>query len=163
MQYANESNFEIGYARMYSPAMTIGDRLDKAMQEAGFPSQSALSRASGVPQPTINRILKGGGKKGPETETIRRLAMACNVSFEWLNEGIEDKGRKSKGHITLVQPHQISPVVSDGIAEEIIDLITVFKALGKEQRRLVLKSAKLAAQRMKDSDIKDINLDSAED
>jgi phage repressor protein C with HTH and peptisase S24 domain len=69
-------------------AMTIAIRLDNAMQDAGFKSQSALARASGVPQPTINRILKGVGSKGPETETLRKLASACQVSFEWLHEGL---------------------------------------------------------------------------
>jgi len=64
--------------------MNIGERLDKAMKKAGFESQNSLSRASGVPQPTINRILKGAGKKGPETETIRKLASTCSVTFEWL-------------------------------------------------------------------------------
>lgn len=66
---------------------TIAERLDQAMQAAGFTSQSALARASGVPQPTINRILKGGGKAGPETTTLVKLADACNVSFIWLQSG----------------------------------------------------------------------------
>lgn len=64
------------------------------MEEAGFTSQSALSRASGVPQPTINRILKNVGKGQPESGTVTKLAEACNVSFTWLNEGIGDKHRK---------------------------------------------------------------------
>lgn len=63
------------------------------MQQAGIPSQSALSRASGVPQPTINRILKGTGKKGPETNTIAALAQACNVSVQWLTAGTGPMGR----------------------------------------------------------------------
>jgi transcriptional regulator with XRE-family HTH domain len=73
--------------------MDIAMRLDEAMRAAGFKSQSALARASGVPQPTINRILKGGGKRGPETETVRKLAEALNVSFQWLLEGKEPRGR----------------------------------------------------------------------
>jgi phage repressor protein C with HTH and peptisase S24 domain len=67
--------------------MNISTRLDKAMHQAGIPSQSALARASGVPQPTINRILKGTGKKGPETNTIAALAAACNVAAQWLTDG----------------------------------------------------------------------------
>lgn len=67
--------------------MDIANRLDTAMKEAGFVSQSALARASGVPQPTINRILNGVGKKGPEAHTLVQLAAACNVNFEWLHEG----------------------------------------------------------------------------
>jgi len=57
------------------------------MQAAGIVSQSALARSSGIPQPTINRILKGSGKKGPETNTLIQLAQACNVSAQWLMDG----------------------------------------------------------------------------
>ncbi len=69
---------------------TVGDRLDKAMREAGFKSQSALSAKSGVPQPTIARILKNQGKSAPESATVKKLASACRKSFNWLNEGLED-------------------------------------------------------------------------
>lgn len=75
------------YTRTYIPMMTIATRLDLAMKAAGNLSQSELSRRSGVPQPTINRILKGTGKKGPEAHTIKPLAEACNVTFQWLYEG----------------------------------------------------------------------------
>lgn len=57
------------------------------MSAAGFASQSALARAAGVPQPTINRILRGSGSQGPETQTVVKLAQACGVNFAWLNEG----------------------------------------------------------------------------
>lgn len=97
MQYALEYLFDATHTRLYSCRMSIAERLNEAMQEAGFgTNQSALHRASGVPQPTINRILKGVTKKSPETETIRKLAAACNVSFEWLNEGI---GPRKRGYI----------------------------------------------------------------
>lgn len=76
------------YTATYILTMDIATRLDKAMKLAGIPSQSALSRASGVPQPTINRILKGVvGKRGPETQTLTSLAQACNVAVDWLREG----------------------------------------------------------------------------
>lgn len=65
---------------------TIASRLQEAMDKAGFASQSALARASGVPQPTINRILRGTGKNGPETNTLAKLAAACNVSLGWLQD-----------------------------------------------------------------------------
>jgi phage repressor protein C with HTH and peptisase S24 domain len=76
--------------------MTIASRLDQAMKAAGIPSQNALARLSDVPQPTINRILKGVGKKGPEAHTIVRLAEACNVSFQWLFEGIGPMQREPR-------------------------------------------------------------------
>lgn len=63
------------------------------MREAGYESQSALSRAAAIPQPTINRILKGVGTKGPEAATLQKLATACNVTFAWLHEGILPKSR----------------------------------------------------------------------
>lgn len=75
------------YTHTYSRDMSIANRLDQAMHFAGILSQSALSRASGVPQPTINRILKGTGKRGPETGTISALAEACKVSTQWLTDG----------------------------------------------------------------------------
>lgn len=76
------------------------------MREAGFgDNQSALSRASGVPQPTINRILKGGGKRGPETETVKKLAAACRVNFVWLMEG--------KGHKHLLPNDRIEAEVRE--------------------------------------------------
>ena len=68
----------------------VGDRLDKAMLRAGITSQSALSKKSGVPQPTIARILKNHGKGAPESATVKKLAAACGVSFNWLNEGSEE-------------------------------------------------------------------------
>lgn len=69
--------------------MSISERLRTAMRDAGFESQKELERASGVKQPTINRILNRVGSKGPESETVKQLARACGVSFEWLNEGLE--------------------------------------------------------------------------
>ncbi len=85
--YINGYYFDRSYAHMYSHRMTIGNRLDQAMKAARIKSQSELARISGVPQATISRILKGVGSKGPETETVKKLAKACRVSFSWLNEG----------------------------------------------------------------------------
>lgn len=95
------------YTRLYIIDMTIANRLDEAMKDAGIESQSALYRASDVPQPTINRILKGVGKKGPETQTIEKLATACGVNFKWLHEGIGPKSRNSKIDQTNTQKNEI--------------------------------------------------------
>jgi transcriptional regulator with XRE-family HTH domain len=69
---------------------SLGSRLDYALRKAGFESQSSLSRASGVPQATISRVLNVDGASGPELETVRKLASACGVSVAWLAEGIND-------------------------------------------------------------------------
>lgn len=87
MQYPNECEFAGSNTRAYIRAMTIGHRLDEAMRGAGFLNQASLAEASGVPQPTISRILKNTGKKGPEAHTVKALAAACGVSFLWLYEG----------------------------------------------------------------------------
>jgi transcriptional regulator with XRE-family HTH domain len=68
--------------------MDIASRLDRAMKAADVRSQSQLARISGVPQPTINRILKGAGKQGPETVTLTALAAALNVELRWLQQGV---------------------------------------------------------------------------
>lgn len=81
------------------------------MRAAGFESQSALSRASGIPQPTINRILKSVGKKGPEAHTLQKLAAACNVTFDWLHEGIEPRSRTPSEPSNAGALHQV--IVAD--------------------------------------------------
>ncbi len=65
---------------------TIGTRLDEARKTAGFKSQSALARASGVPQPTVHRILSQASH-GVALRTLQALAAACNVQLEWLISG----------------------------------------------------------------------------
>jgi phage repressor protein C with HTH and peptisase S24 domain len=67
--------------------MTIAHRLQEAINGAGITSQSELARRSGVPQPTINRILNDVGRQGPSIQTLKKLAAACEVSFQWLAGG----------------------------------------------------------------------------
>lgn len=69
--------------------MTIATRLDRLMHARKVKSQSALARMTGVPQPTINRILKGQTDT-PELGTIKKIAAAFNVSATWLVEGPGD-------------------------------------------------------------------------
>jgi phage repressor protein C with HTH and peptisase S24 domain len=95
--------------------MTIALRLDKAMKRAGIPSQNALARRSGVPQPTINRILKGGGRQGPATETLKKLAIACGVPLQWLSDGTGEERRAIPGGTVPRAPQadrEASPRVS---------------------------------------------------
>jgi len=62
----------------YIDAMGISTNLDQLMIARGIRSQSQLSRASGVPQPTINRILKGV-TENPDLITLQKLAQALSV------------------------------------------------------------------------------------
>lgn len=148
MQCTNELIFASPYTWMYSPRMNIGDRLDKAMAHAKFKSQKALERASEVPQATISRILKkGGGKKGPETETIKKLAVACGVSFEWLNEGIGagpgEAVRASSARASLIV-HQEAANDKNIAVEEILDLINGYKCMTVKERGVVISSFRAA-------------------
>lgn len=72
----------------YIGAMGISEKLDQAMVARGVRSQSELSRASGVPQPTINRILKGE-TKSPDIATVQKLAAALTLPVTWLTEDTE--------------------------------------------------------------------------
>ena len=134
MQCTNGSFFADVYPLPYSERMAIGNRLDKAMFAAGFKSQSELAARSGVPQATISRILSNLGKKGPETETLKKLAKACRVPFDWLNEGAAGSANDEPPTAPAVDD-------PDEIADEIIQLITDYRNSTPEARRLILFSA----------------------
>jgi len=71
--------FNLNNAKMYCEIMTtLRENLDKRMKLKGW-NAYYLSEKSGVPQPTINRFLKG--KIGdPRTSTIKKLAAALGIS-----------------------------------------------------------------------------------
>lgn len=129
--------------------MNISTRLDEAMRKAGF-SQSGLSRASGVPQPTINRILKGPNKRGPETATLRRLAQACNVTFEWLNEGVGDPSRSAAGRNQEVTPLPVEPVAPESWLQRVntaeAELLEIFRSMDKVRQAGVIGYLKIMAK-----------------
>lgn len=84
-----DSGLSEPYSVAYSSGMNLAERLDLAMKVRGIESQSALSRLSGVPQPTINRILKGTTTQ-PDVTTIQKLSDALQLDTSWL---LEEKGR----------------------------------------------------------------------
>ncbi|CAN7303429.1 helix-turn-helix transcriptional regulator [Cupriavidus necator] len=79
----------MAYTSTYIPGMGIATRLDRMMKERKVKGQSALSRLSGVPQPTIARVLKGTTDT-PELGTVKKLAAALGVTATWLVEGPDD-------------------------------------------------------------------------
>ncbi len=138
MQYAIGYVFDASYSDVYSQVMDIAQRLDQAMKDAGIKTESALSRVSGVPQPTINRILKGGGKKGPETTTVKKLAVACGVSFQWLVEGVGHKYKTTAGQ----EKNQVEDVDIDG--DQLIEMIFLFRQSTAEARKRIVLYARQA-------------------
>lgn len=67
--------------------MNAATRLQKALKASGFKSKLALAKASGIPQPTISRIINGI-TTAPELATLQRLAKPLGVPVEWLAYGI---------------------------------------------------------------------------
>lgn len=131
---------------------TIGFRLDEAMQDARIESQAQLARLSGVPQPTINRILKNQGKKGPESATLIALADACGVELLWLqqgrgpkkveaqaNKGKEDSpDERAKLRVVDIVPSQKLQWITDREAE----LLSEFRACDEPQKKILLAAAR---------------------
>lgn len=73
-------------------------RLKEARESAGFRSQQALASAFGVAQSTV-----GGweaGKREPDLETLKRLAVFLNVSLDWIT-GLADENKKPAGPVKL--------------------------------------------------------------
>jgi len=95
--------------------MGIATRLDRMMKERKVKGQSALSRLSGVPQPTIARVLKGTTDT-PELGTVKKLAAALGVTATWLVEGPDDpveylvEGITQAGAPAAAQATVIEPV-----------------------------------------------------
>lgn len=129
--------------------MTIEKRLKEAMGKGdGHPaiSQMDLHRLSHVPQPTIARILKGGGKKGPETDTLKKLADALGIEFLWLLQGTEPKYRGGivsgdAKRIAAVPPR--NPVFKrHWLSEDEADHLANYRSLTKVNRDKVRSLAK---------------------
>jgi transcriptional regulator with XRE-family HTH domain len=111
---------------------TVGGRLAKAMRDGGIPSQAALAQKSGVPQPTISRILSDLGE--PEAATIKRLSSACQVSFNWLNEGADEPGVVSS--LTTQQTEWLTLLECLG-SDDINEFTKVIRARQERNKRLL--------------------------
>lgn len=96
-QYVGKALFiESDALPLTEPAATVAQRLRLAMDKSGsLKSQYALANASGVPQPTIKRILDGNSME-PKRTTLTLLARHLDVSLEWLRDG--DTHNATHGH-----------------------------------------------------------------
>lgn len=94
----------MAYSLTHSLAMkNVGDRLKELLHahpNYGERGQSKLSRDTGVPQPTISRILRGGSI--PELETLAALAIPFGVTCEWL---LTERGPKFIAELYASPPH----------------------------------------------------------
>lgn len=149
LQYAIECDFDRDYSRLHIQRMDtretdqqFGDRLDELMQgheRYGVRGQSALAKDSGVPQPTISRILKN--KSAPEMETVARLAVVFNVTCEWLLTGrgpkyvrlmrIEDSENPDENVSRELSTEEISTLISrlQDLQTQVSALLTFAKGI----------------------------------
>jgi transcriptional regulator with XRE-family HTH domain len=122
--------------------MDLSARLDLAMRQAGYPSQSALARAAGVSQSSVNRILKKPGSQGPDSVTITRLARACGVTPEYLLSGIESQMETSAMQTTLALVY-LDPIE--------LHIITRYREASLAGKRLIEDTAEHAPKELDDS------------
>lgn len=107
--------------------MDFASRLRAKLTELGL-NESEAGRRSGVPQPTIHRILSGESSS-PRKSTVERLAKALKVSPDWLMFGAGAEGFDSNVELTL-QPTRsfLYPEISwvqAGGAREAVDMTNV--------------------------------------
>jgi SOS-response transcriptional repressor LexA len=107
--------------------MDTAERLRAKMIELGL-NESQLGRRSGVPQPTINRILSGESSS-PRRPTVEKIARALRVSPDWLMFGTgEDKFDANVELATGPTRYYEYPEISwvqAGVAAEAMDLFNV--------------------------------------
>lgn len=76
--------FDARHTLPYFSTMKIGAHLKQLMKEQNLTANS-LAEKSGVPQPTISRIINGS-HGDPRTKTLEKLAAALNLSVHQLRD-----------------------------------------------------------------------------
>lgn len=104
--------------------MDFASRLRAKLNELGL-NESETGRRSGVPQPTINRILSGESSS-PRRATVEKLAKALKVSPDWLMFGGREDGVDVNVETALQPTRSFSyPEISwvqAGSAREAVDM-----------------------------------------
>lgn len=78
---------------------TLSERLAYAMRKTGFTSQTSLSKASGVEQSSISKILRGASET---SKSSGQLAAAMGISADWLINGQGDIDGTTSSKFTRV-------------------------------------------------------------
>lgn len=123
----DESLREPIHKRIVISMNTFADRLDELIQAhplyKGTRGQSLLSRKTGVPQPTISRILKSAN--APEMKTVVPLALEFGVACEWLLTGRGPKylveAKQGKASLEAEETNQIEQSLQNQLIHEIFE------------------------------------------
>lgn len=77
--------------------MTIGNRILSKMKENGY-SEGELARRSGVPQPSIHRLVSNE-VKSPNIDNVTKIANTLKIELEWILTGKENTKTKVANYI----------------------------------------------------------------
>ena len=110
--------------------MELAERLKKKMGDAKM-SQYALAKKSGVPQPTIHRILVRESRE-PRRSTLDKLATALSANPDWLatGSGVEDAGMPpiievdEWSALSIKRRNFIERVAMSELTDSFIDVLT---------------------------------------
>lgn len=112
--------------------MSIADHLRQLMAARGVQSENELDRATGVPQPTINRILRGKSKR-PEFRTLEPLARYFGITVDRLVNG---PLRVTNAQAPAVEePAADYKVSTPALSEEERTILDIYRRLGPEEQR----------------------------
>ncbi|QNT77938.1 LexA family transcriptional regulator [Entomobacter blattae] len=112
---------------------TLANRLKKALQRGG--GYSSVAKAAGISQTSLNNYLSGKGEM--KVSIASKLAKACNISLEWLIDGVGNMEAGSSPSIsskevisipiydvTISADHGVEP-----ISQDVKDLVVLPKKL----------------------------------
>ena len=95
----------------------LGENLQRLMTEQGV-SQSGLARATGVPQPTINRILNSATKE-PRHNTLLAIANFFKVTIDELYGLVAEQETTSQSDRIIQLIKSLRPNERQRLIEEI--------------------------------------------
>jgi transcriptional regulator with XRE-family HTH domain len=108
---------------------SVAEILSRLMQQQDV-SEYALARVTGVPQPTIHRILTGESSD-PRTGSLRPIATYFGVSVAQLRGD---------------EPLQGLPVPGQSCSSAEQEFISQFRQLNEEERRVILRAVTALVQ-----------------
>lgn len=119
------------YTRVHNMHMSISKNLQREMDRVGV-TQYSLEKLSKVPQPTIQRILKGSD---PKASTVKKLAHALGVSSSMLLDGGFGAGTGATGKASEPPESYNSSAVHPSL--ELINKAIITGKLGVDELKLL--------------------------
>lgn len=78
----------------YTLAMSLGKRIEGSRLARGYEESASFARACGISKQTMHNLEKDLVKK-PDPATLHRIAIALNVTLDWLwtGEGVPSRNQ----------------------------------------------------------------------